>query len=95
MEELGSFNKELTGTEVVVDGVLRERRLTRTEIDDMEKDVNKRMEDDEEEGAAEACQAELANINEMRRMDAGARERLLRHLLRRRTKLPQSGGIDF
>ncbi|HHU97229.1 MAG: hypothetical protein QM237_04235 [Bacteroidota bacterium] len=66
MEELGSFNKELTGTEVVVDGVLRERRLTRTEIDDMEKDVNKRMEDDEEEGAAEACQAELANINEMK-----------------------------
>lgn len=66
MEELGSFNKELTGTEVIVNGILRERQLTRTEIDDMEKDVNKRMEEDEEEGAVEACQAELANINEMR-----------------------------
>jgi len=84
MEELGSFNKELTGTEVVVDGVLRERRLTRTEIDDMEKDVNKRMEDDEEEGAAEACQAELANINEMKEWMQERGKDYYAHLLRRR-----------
>ena len=63
--EINAFDKELIGTEVLIDGILRERRLTQAEIAEMEMDVNERMEL-EENGTAESCEAELANINEMK-----------------------------
>lgn len=63
--DIGGFNRELTGTQLVIEGVLRERRLTQTEIADMEMDVNERMKQ-VEDGTAETCEAEMANINEMR-----------------------------
>lgn len=63
--EINAFDKELIGTEVVIDGILRERRLTQTEIADMEMDVNERMKL-EEDGTSETCEEELANINEMK-----------------------------
>lgn len=62
--EIGGFNRELEGSQLVVDGILRERRLTQAEIADMESDVNERL--TKEDGSAETCAAELANINEMR-----------------------------
>lgn len=62
--EIGSFDKELEGSQLEVNGILRERRLTEVEIAEMEGNVNERLE--KEEASAESCEAELANINEMK-----------------------------
>ena len=65
--DIGRFDQEQVGTLLTVEGVLRERRLTGTEIADMEKDVAMRMEDEEaDEESLETCENELANIHEMR-----------------------------
>lgn len=62
--EIGSFDKELVGSQLEVNGILRERRLTEVEITDMEGSVNERLV--KEEASVETCEAELANINEMK-----------------------------
>ncbi|OJV75859.1 MAG: hypothetical protein BGO34_06500 [Bacteroidia bacterium 44-10] len=62
--EIGGFNRELEGSQLVVNGILRERRLTQAEIADMEKSTNEKL--SQEDGSAETCAAELANINEMK-----------------------------
>ena len=61
---IGGFNRELVGAELEITGVLKERRLTKEYIDQMEKDVNEKK--IKEDGSAESCQAELSNISEMR-----------------------------
>ncbi|MCC8154196.1 MAG: hypothetical protein LIP01_08280 [Tannerellaceae bacterium] len=61
--EIGGFNRELVGSELAITGILKERRLTKEYIDQMEEQVNKKAEED---GSAESCQAELNNISEMR-----------------------------
>ena len=61
---IGGFNRELVGSELAITGVLKERRLTKEYIDQYEKDVNEKKV--KEDGSAETCQAELANISEMR-----------------------------
>ncbi len=61
---IGGFNRELVGSELAITGVVKERRLTKEYIDQYEKDVNEKKV--KEDGSAETCQAELANINEMR-----------------------------
>ncbi|MDR1883388.1 MAG: hypothetical protein LBR26_11505 [Prevotella sp.] len=61
---IGGFNRELVGSELAITGVVKERRLTKEYIDQYEKDVNEKKL--KEDGSAETCQAELANINEMR-----------------------------
>jgi len=61
--EIAGFNRELVGSKLSVTGVLKERRLSEEFISDMEKDVNKRIEED---GSAETCAAELSNISDMR-----------------------------
>ena len=63
--DIGGFNRELAGTQLAIEGILRERKLTQAEIADMEMDVNERLKQ-VEDGSAETCEAELANINEMR-----------------------------
>ena len=61
---IGGFNRELTGSEIAVTGTLRERRLSQEYLDQAEKDANdKKMQED---GSAESCEAELANIAEMK-----------------------------
>jgi hypothetical protein len=62
--EIGGFNRELVGSKIEVTGTLKERRLTKEYIDQMEKDVDLKKEED---GAAESCAAELSNINDMRK----------------------------
>ncbi len=62
--DIGGFNRELEGTQMEVNGILRERRLTQTEIADMEKNTNEKLA--KEDGSAETCAAELANISEMK-----------------------------
>lgn len=60
---IGGFNRELVGSELAITGIVKERRLTKEYIDQYEKEVNdKKLKED---GSAETCQAELANINEM------------------------------
>lgn len=62
--EIGGFNRELTGSELEITGVVKERRLTKEYIDQYEKEVNEQQ--TEEDGSAETCAAELSNIKEMR-----------------------------
>lgn len=61
---IGGFNRELIGSEVLIQGTLRENRLTKEYIDQMEEAINeKKIKDD---GSAESCEAETANIAAMR-----------------------------
>lgn len=62
--EIGGFNRELIGSELAIQGTIKERRLTKEYIDQMEKETNEKKL--QEDGSAETCQAELNNINEMR-----------------------------
>ncbi len=62
--KIGGFNRELVSTTIEVDGILRERRLTTEEIDNMEKAIaEKRLKDD---GSEDACNAETTNVKRMR-----------------------------
>jgi hypothetical protein len=62
--EIGGFNRELTGSELAITGILKERRLTKEFIDQHEESVKEK--EAEEDGSAESCAAELNNIKEMR-----------------------------
>jgi hypothetical protein len=62
--KIGGFNRELIGSEIEVEGVLHERRVSPQEIDKMEEDIAaKRISED---GSAESCDAETANVEKMR-----------------------------
>jgi nitrogen regulatory protein PII len=62
--EIGGFNRELVGSKLAINGILKERRLSQEYIAAMEKDVNLKKQED---GAAESCAAELSNIADMRK----------------------------
>lgn len=61
---IGGFNRELVGSELAITGVLKERRLNQEYLDQMEKDINERK--SSEDGSAETCEAELANVAGMK-----------------------------
>jgi len=61
---IGGFNRELIGSELLINGTLRENRLSREYLDQMEKDLNDQKL--QEDGSAETCEAELANIDGMK-----------------------------
>lgn len=58
-----SFNRELVGSKLSINGIVRERRLTLSEIADMEANLNDQIVED---GMTETCAEELVNINEMK-----------------------------
>ncbi|MFV0522181.1 MAG: hypothetical protein ACK5MI_07125 [Mangrovibacterium sp.] len=60
--KINGFNRELTGTDIRVKGVLQERRISTEAIDKMEAKVKA-----EEDGSAESCAAENNNIAKMRK----------------------------
>ena len=62
--EIESFSQELIGSQLLVTGILSERRLTQKEIAEMEDATNEKAK--LEDSSAETCQAELSNINRMR-----------------------------
>ncbi|MDD4514679.1 hypothetical protein [Massilibacteroides sp.] len=62
--EIGGFNRELTGSELEITGIVKERRLSQEYIAQYEKDVNEKKA--KEDGSAESCEAELSNIQEMK-----------------------------
>jgi len=62
--KIGGFNRELIGSQIDVTGTFKERRMTTAEIATLEKTIEeKRIKDD---GSAESCDAETANIQKMR-----------------------------
>ena len=61
---IGGFNRELIGSEVAIKGTLRESRLTKEYIDQMEEELNEKK--GNEDGSAESCDAEMKNIDSMR-----------------------------
>lgn len=62
--EIAGFNRELVGSELEITGVVQENRLTKEYIDQMEKETNEKKL--QEDGTAETCETELANISRMR-----------------------------
>lgn len=63
--DIESFGKELVGSDLNVKCIVKEKRLTKEEIDQMEASVlEKHPEDAEADG--ETCSAEMQNINQMR-----------------------------
>ena len=61
---IGGFNRELIGSEVVIKGTLRENRLTKEYINQMEEELNEKK--GKAEGNGESCDAEMKNIASMR-----------------------------
>jgi hypothetical protein len=62
--EIGGFNRELTGSELAITGIVKERRYSKEYIDKYEKEVNELKA--KEDGSAETCEAELNSITSMR-----------------------------
>lgn len=62
--DIGGFNRELIGSELAVKGMLRENRLTNEYLDAWEEKVVEKQ--GKEDGSAESCGSETANINSMR-----------------------------
>ncbi|WP_101690676.1 hypothetical protein [Dysgonomonas massiliensis] len=62
--EIGGFNRELIGNEIVVTGVLKEKRLTQTEINEMENAIETKS--IATDGSEESCDTERANVQAMR-----------------------------
>jgi len=61
--KITGFNRELVGNTIMVEGILKERRLSKEYIDQMEHETNEKAKED---GTAETCATEMNNINDMR-----------------------------
>lgn len=62
-DKLEGFNKEIAGNDLLVTGILREKKLTTSEIDAME--IHAKEKHQGEEGG-DHCSAEMKNIKDMR-----------------------------
>lgn len=62
--DISSFNRELSGSDIVVTGIVQEKRLDKAYLDEWELELKDQEEDAEDGG--EHCAAELNNIQEMR-----------------------------
>ncbi len=63
--DFGGFKSELIGSKIIVEGIAKEKRLTKEYIDQMEEKVKEKQQKTED-GSSESCQAEMNNINKMR-----------------------------
>ena len=61
---IGGFNRELIGSELVIKGILKENKLTKEYIDQAEEELKEKQ---GKEGNGETCDAELSNIENMRK----------------------------
>lgn len=61
--KITGFNRDLVGNTIEVEGILKERRLSKEYIDQMEHEVQEKVKED---GSAETCATEINNINDMR-----------------------------
>lgn len=64
--KINGFNRELVGTEIIVEGVLKESRVSEEEINKYEEKLKETGKLPEEDGSAETCAAERSNITKMR-----------------------------
>ena len=64
-DTLGTFDRAIMGTEIIVSGILREKRLSAEYINDWEIEIKEKHAHEAEEGG-EKCASELANITSMR-----------------------------
>lgn len=60
---IGGFNRELIGSELIIKGVLKENKLTKEYIDQAEEELKEKQGKGEE---GETCESELNNLNGMR-----------------------------
>ena len=61
--DLEGFNKEIAGNDLLVTGILREKRLATSEIDEWETEIKEKHKGEE---GGKHCSSEMANIKEMR-----------------------------
>ncbi|MBK3515775.1 hypothetical protein [Carboxylicivirga marina] len=61
--KITGFNRDLVGNTIEVEGILKERQLSKEYIDQMEHEVNEKAKED---GTAETCATEMSNIKDMR-----------------------------
>ena len=61
---IGGFNRELIGSELVIKGILKENKLTKEYIDQAEEELKEKQ---GKESNGETCDAELSNIENMRK----------------------------
>ena len=61
---IGGFNRELIGSELVIKGILKENKLTKEYIDQAEEELKEKQ--GKAEGNGETCDAEMNNIQSMR-----------------------------
>ncbi len=59
--DMEGFNKEIAGNDLLVTGIIREKRLLTSEIDEMATNVKGKSEE-----GGKHCSSEMANINDMR-----------------------------
>jgi predicted TIM-barrel fold metal-dependent hydrolase len=62
--EIGAFNRELSGMDIQITGIVREKRLYADYLDEWEIEVKEKEKDEEID--EEQCSAELQNIEDMR-----------------------------
>ena len=60
---IGGFNRELIGSELVIKGLLKENKLTKEYMDQAEEELKEKK---GKEGNGETCDSELKNISGMR-----------------------------
>lgn len=61
---IGGFNRELIGSEVIIKGILRENRLTKEYLAQAEEEIKEKQGKSETDG--ESCDAEMNNIASMK-----------------------------
>ena len=62
--DIGSFNRELSGNDIIVTGIVQEKKLDKAFLDEWEQKVKDKHKDAEEGG--DHCSADLNNIQHMR-----------------------------
>ncbi|QZT37390.1 hypothetical protein K5X82_00510 [Halosquirtibacter xylanolyticus] len=62
--KIKGFNQELVGSEIIVTGMMKERRLTKEYIEQYEHELKEKQH--KEDGSAESCAAENNNLTKMR-----------------------------
>ena len=62
--EIGGFNRELIGSDIIVKGIVKEHRLTYEYINQVEENLNAKMQG--EDGSSESCESEMSNIAHMK-----------------------------
>lgn len=64
--EINGFNKELSGSEIIVAGIVRESKISKENIAEWEATIKAKAKAQKTEDGTEHCTAEIGNINKMK-----------------------------